>query len=140
MRPFLADECNYIPGDITFLVDDIAFLGLVDDCHCMSGLVLELCALLCRFEDLCGDLFRTCIEIVREVLENSKVSKAAVDDVVLVGGSSRIPKVQQLLQSFFDGKELNQSINPDEAVAYGAAVKAAIMSGEWHTVTCKMLN
>ncbi|CAN0862578.1 Heat shock 70 kDa protein [Linum grandiflorum] len=76
------------------------------------------------------DLFRRCMEPVEKCLRDAKIDKGAIDDVVLVGGSTRIPKVQQLLQDFFNGKELCKSINPDEAVAYGAAVQAAILSGE----------
>ncbi|PSC70405.1 heat shock 70 kDa isoform A [Micractinium conductrix] len=83
-----------------------------------------------RFEELCGDLFEKCMEPVKRVLKDAKMDKGDVHDVVLVGGSTRIPKVQQLLQTFFDGKELCKSIDPDEAVAYGAAVQAAILSGE----------
>jgi L1 cell adhesion molecule like protein len=83
-----------------------------------------------RFEELNMDLFRKCMEPVEKCLRDSKMDKSAVHDVVLVGGSTRIPKVQQLLQDFFNGKELNRSINPDEAVAYGAAVQAAILTGE----------
>ncbi|KAJ4959427.1 hypothetical protein NE237_026538 [Protea cynaroides] len=83
-----------------------------------------------RFEELNMDLFRKCMEPVEKCLRDSKIDKGQVDEVVLVGGSTRIPKVQQLLQDFFNGKELCKSINPDEAVAYGAAVQAAILSGE----------
>lgn len=83
-----------------------------------------------RFEELNMDMFRKCMEPVEKCLRDAKMDKATVDDVVLVGGSTRIPKVQQLLQDFFNGKELCKSINPDEAVAYGAAVQAAILSGE----------
>jgi L1 cell adhesion molecule like protein len=82
-----------------------------------------------RFEDLNMDYFRKCIEPVEKVLRDSKLSKAQVHEIVLVGGSTRIPKVQELLIEFFNGKELNKSINPDEAVAYGATVQAAILSG-----------
>merc|ERR1711959_150162 len=82
-----------------------------------------------RFEDLCGDLFRSCLDPVEKVLKDAGVSKSMVDEVVLVGGSTRIPKVQQLLSEFFNGKELNKSINPDEAVAYGAAVQAHVLDG-----------
>jgi L1 cell adhesion molecule like protein len=82
-----------------------------------------------RFEELCGDLFRNCLEPVEQVLRDAKIDKSKVDEVVLVGGSTRIPKVQKLLQDFFNGKELCKSINPDEAVAYGAAVQAAILTG-----------
>jgi len=83
-----------------------------------------------RFEELNADLFRSCIAPVEKVLRDAKMEKRQVQDIVLVGGSTRIPKVQQLLQEFFNGKELNKSINPDEAVAYGAAVQGAILSGE----------
>jgi L1 cell adhesion molecule like protein len=82
-----------------------------------------------RFEELCGDLFRGCLGPVEKVLKDAKIDKRGVDDVVLVGGSTRIPKIRQLLSNFFHGKELSQSINPDEAVAYGAAVQAAILTG-----------
>ncbi|KAJ7562105.1 hypothetical protein O6H91_03G055500 [Diphasiastrum complanatum] len=83
-----------------------------------------------RFEELNMDLFRKCMEPVEKCFRDAKMDKSSIDDVVLVGGSTRIPKVQQLLQDFFNGKELCKSINPDEAVAYGAAVQAAILSGE----------
>ncbi|CAL9199771.1 unnamed protein product [Musa hybrid cultivar] len=83
-----------------------------------------------RFEELNMDLFRKCMEPVEKCLRDAKMDKSSVHDVVLVGGSTRIPKVQQLLQDFFNGKELCKSINPDEAVACGAAVQAAILSGE----------
>nr|QCQ29466.1 heat shock protein [Camellia fraterna] len=83
-----------------------------------------------RFEELNMDLFRKCMEPVEKCLRDAKMDKSTVHDVVLVGGSTRIPKVQQLLQDFFNGKELCKSINPDEAVAYGASVQAAILSGE----------
>eukprot|EP00644_Phytophthora_capsici_P010772 jgi/Phyca11/532912/estExt2_fgenesh1_pg.C_PHYCAscaffold_90071 len=82
-----------------------------------------------RFEDMCGDYFRKTMEPVEKVLRDAKLSKSQVHEVVLVGGSTRIPKVQQLLSDFFNGKEPNKSINPDEAVAYGATVQAAILSG-----------
>ncbi|KAH0942821.1 hypothetical protein HID58_002458 [Brassica napus] len=83
-----------------------------------------------RFEELNMDLFRKCMEPVEKCLRDAKMDKSTVHDVVLVGGSTRIPKVQQLLQDFFNGKELCKSINPDEAVAYGAAVQGAILSGD----------
>jgi L1 cell adhesion molecule like protein len=82
-----------------------------------------------RFEELCGDLFRSTLQPVERVLTDAKIDKRAVHDVVLVGGSTRIPKVQSLVSDFFGGKELNKSINPDEAVAYGAAVQAFILNG-----------
>ena len=83
-----------------------------------------------RFEELCADLFRSTMEPVEKSLRDAKMDKASVHEIVLVGGSTRIPKVQKLLQDFFNGKELNKSINPDEAVAYGAAVQAAILHGD----------
>nr|AKA95377.1 heat shock protein 70 [Bryum argenteum] len=83
-----------------------------------------------RFEELNMDLFRKCMEPVEKCLRDAKMDKGKIDEVVLVGGSTRIPKVQTLLQDFFNGKELCKSINPDEAVAYGAAVQAAILNGE----------
>ncbi|XP_016483467.1 heat shock 70 kDa protein-like [Nicotiana tabacum] len=83
-----------------------------------------------RFEELCMDLFMKCMEPVEKCLRDGKIDKSQIHEVVLVGGSTRIPKVQQLLQDFFNGKELCKSINPDEAVAYGAAVQAAILTGE----------
>lgn len=82
-----------------------------------------------RFEELCMDLFRATMDPVEKVLKDGKMSKGEVDEVVLVGGSTRIPKVQKLLSDFFNGKEPSKSINPDEAVAYGAAVQASILSG-----------
>merc|ERR1712213_282192 len=82
------------------------------------------------FENLCQDLFRGCLEPVEKVLRDSKIDKRSVHEVVLVGGSTRIPKIQQLLKDFFNGKEPAKSINPDEVVAYGAAVQAAILEGK----------
>merc|ERR1719160_448159 len=83
-----------------------------------------------RFEELCMDLYRSCMDPVEKVLRDAKMDKGQIHEVVLVGGSTRIPKVQSLLQDFFNGKELCKSINPDEAVAYGAAVQAAILGGD----------
>lgn len=82
-----------------------------------------------RFEELNMDLFKKCMDPVEKVLRDAKTDKSKIDEVVLVGGSTRIPKIQQMLSDFFNGKELNKTINPDEAVAYGAAVQAAILSG-----------
>uniref|UniRef100_H3C3C0 Heat shock protein family A (Hsp70) member 2 n=1 Tax=Tetraodon nigroviridis TaxID=99883 RepID=H3C3C0_TETNG len=83
-----------------------------------------------RFEELCGDLFRKTLEPVEKSLRDAKMDKGQINDIVLVGGSTRIPRIQKLLQDFFNGRELNKSINPDEAVAYGAAVQAAILTGD----------
>nr|NP_001029006.1 heat shock protein 70 [Ciona intestinalis]CAA72283.1 heat shock protein 70 [Ciona intestinalis] len=82
-----------------------------------------------RFEELCSDLFRSCLDPVEKALRDAKLDKTKIDEVVLVGGSTRIPRVQNLLSDFFNGKNLNKSINPDEAVAYGAAVQAAVLTG-----------
>tara|TARA_Y100001958_G_C21151563_1_gene487615 strand:- start:6 stop:1202 length:1197 start_codon:yes stop_codon:yes gene_type:complete len=82
-----------------------------------------------RFESLCMNLFNKCMQPVTKVLQDAGVSKSNIDEIVLVGGSTRIPKIQELLSSYFNGKDLNKGINPDEAVAYGAAVQAAILSG-----------
>ena len=83
-----------------------------------------------KFEELNQDLFSKCMDPVEKVLKDSQISKGQVDQIVLVGGSSRIPKIQELLSQYFSGKELNKSVNPDECVAYGAAVQAALLSGE----------
>merc|ERR1712198_137483 len=83
-----------------------------------------------RFEELCSDLFRNTLLPVEKSLRDAKMDKGQIHEIVLVGGSTRIPKVQKLLQEFFNGKELNKSINPDEAVAYGAAVQGAILNGD----------
>ncbi|XP_071126767.1 heat shock protein 68-like [Mytilus edulis] len=83
-----------------------------------------------RFEDLCQDLFRKTMEPVEKALRDAKLDKGSINEVVLVGGSTRIPKIQKMLSEFMNGKELNKSVNPDEAVAYGAAVQAAILSGD----------
>lgn len=92
-----------------------------------------------RFEELCQDLFRSTMEPVERVLRDSKIDKSSVHEIVLVGGSTRIPKVQKLVSDFFNGKEPNKSINPDEAVAYGAAVQAAILSGDTSSKTQEIL-
>merc|ERR1712242_649671 len=83
-----------------------------------------------RFEEINNDLFKNTLGPVKQVLEDSGLKKNQIDEIVLVGGSTRIPKVQQLIKDFFNGKEPNRGINPDEAVAYGAAVQAGILSGE----------
>merc|ERR1712151_1092873 len=83
-----------------------------------------------RFEEINNDLFKNTLGPVKQVMEDSGLKKNQVDEIVLVGGSTRIPKVQQLIKDFFNGKEPNRGINPDEAVAYGAAVQAGISSGQ----------
>ncbi len=92
-----------------------------------------------KFEDMCMSLFRRCMDPVTKVLEDSNMSKSQIHEIVLVGGSTRIPKVQSLLSEYFNGKKLCQSINPDEAVAYGAAVQAAILSGNTDEKTDSLL-
>ncbi|GAA5914004.1 uncharacterized protein JCM6883_007116, partial [Sporobolomyces salmoneus] len=92
-----------------------------------------------RFEELCQDLFRGTMEPVEKVLRDSKIDKQSVHEIVLVGGSTRIPRVQKLVSDFFGGKEPNKSINPDEAVAYGAAVQAAILTGDTSEKTQDLL-
>lgn len=92
-----------------------------------------------RFEELCSDLFKGTLEPVEKAMRDAKMDKSSIHDLVLVGGSTRIPKIQKLLQDFFNGKELNKSINPDEAVAYGAAVQAAILTGDQHESVSDLL-
>jgi heat shock protein 5 len=96
----------------------------------MDGIDLSETITRARFEELCGDLFKKTLEPVQQVLDDSGMKKSEIDEVVLVGGSTRIPKVQQLIKDFFNGKEPNRGINPDEAVAYGAAVQGGILGGE----------
>ncbi|KAJ5318711.1 Heat shock 70 kDa protein [Penicillium atrosanguineum] len=91
-----------------------------------------------RFEELCQDLFRGTMEPVERVLRDSKIDKASVHEIVFVGGSTRIPKIQKLVSDFFN-KDANKSINPDEAVAYGAAVQAAILSGDTSSQSTKAI-
>ncbi|MCP9263302.1 Glucose-regulated protein [Dirofilaria immitis] len=93
-----------------------------------------------KFEELNMDLFRATMKPVQKVLEDSDLKKSEVDEIVLVGGSTRIPKVQQLLKEFFNGKEPSRGINPDEAVAYGAAVQAGVISGEESTGDIVLLD
>jgi len=92
-----------------------------------------------RFEELCSDLFRSTMTPVESALRDAKMGKDEIHEIVLVGGSTRIPKIQKLLSDFFNGKTLNKSINPDEAVAYGAAVQGAILSGDTSDVVSDVL-
>merc|ERR1719359_83871 len=92
-----------------------------------------------RFEDLNMDLFKKTLGPVKNVMDDGGLSKSEVDELVMVGGSTRIPKVQQLLKDFFNGKEPNRGINPDEAVAHGAAVQGGILSGEANDETKELL-
>jgi heat shock 70kDa protein 1/2/6/8 len=92
-----------------------------------------------RFEEINGTLFKSTIDPVERVLKDAKMSREKVDDIVLVGGSTRIPKVQSLVSEYFGGRQLNKSINPDEAVAYGAAVQAAVLTGQTSDKTADLL-
>ena len=92
-----------------------------------------------RYEEICSDIFKRALEPLEKVLRDAKMDKTQIHDIVLVGGSTRIPKVQQLLQEFFNGKDLCKSINQDEAVAYGAAVQAAILTGQGNSTTNDLL-
>merc|ERR1712086_873829 len=92
-----------------------------------------------KFEELCMDLFRKCMPPVENVLKDAQIGKGQIHEIVLVGGSTRIPKVQSMLSDFFNGKVLNKSINPDEAVAYGAAVQAAILTGQGNEKASELL-
>lgn len=93
-----------------------------------------------RFEEINNDLFKKCMGPVDQVLKDAGLSKSEIDDVVLVGGSTRIPKVQQLVKSFFNGKEPSKAVNPDEAVAHGAAVQAAVLSDDENPGEIILLN
>lgn len=92
-----------------------------------------------RFEELCGDLFRSTLDPVEKVIRDSKIDKANVHEIVLVGGSTRIPRIIKQVADCFGGRDPNRSINPDEAVAYGAAVQAAILSGDTSEKTQDLL-
>merc|ERR1719443_1490415 len=96
----------------------------------MEGIDFQETITRAKFEELCAELFKKTLKPVQQVLEDAAMKKSEIDEIVLVGGSTRIPKVQQLIKDFFNGKEPNRGINPDEAVAYGAAVQAGILSGE----------
>jgi L1 cell adhesion molecule like protein len=99
----------------------------IDSLH--AGIDFQSALTRARFEELCADYFRATLEPVEKVLRDAGMSKSQVHEIVLVGGSTRIPKIQQLITTFFNGKEPCKSINPDEAVAFGAAVQADILSG-----------
>jgi len=105
----------------------------------MDGIDLSETITRARFEELCNDLFKKTLKPVQNVLDDAGMKKSEIDEVVLVGGSTRIPKVQQLIKDFFNGKEPNRGINPDEAVAYGAAVQGGILGGEQSEETKDLL-
>jgi endoplasmic reticulum chaperone BiP len=98
--------------------------GLID------GIDFEETLTRAKFEELCADLFKLTLKPVETVIEDSGLKRSEIDEIVLVGGSTRIPKIQQLIKDFFNGKEPNRGINPDEAVAYGAAVQGGILGGQ----------
>lgn len=93
-----------------------------------------------RFEELNMDLFRLTMKPVQKVLDDADMKKSDIDEIVLVGGSTRIPKIQQMVKEFFNGKEPSRGINPDEAIAYGAAVQAGVLSGEKDTADIVLLD
>ena len=105
----------------------------------VDGIDFSLNVTRAKFESLCQDIFQRAIDPVTQVLQDAKISKNQVDEVVLVGGSTRIPRIQQMLSEYFGGKELNKSVNPDEAVAYGAAIQASILIGDTHETTKDLL-
>lgn len=92
-----------------------------------------------RFEEINAAMFKSTLEPVEKVLKDAKMAREKVDDIVLVGGSTRIPKIQALVSEYFGGRQLNKSINPDEAVAYGAAVQAAVLTGQTSEQTKDLL-
>ncbi|GLJ09713.1 hypothetical protein SUGI_0114620 [Cryptomeria japonica] len=118
----LRSECKRAKKNLTFVVETAILL--------YGGHDFSLKITRAKFEELNLDLFENCIEIVKKCVEDAKLSKGQIDDIVLVGGSSRIPKVQELVGDFFDGKELCRAINPEEAVAYEAALQAAVLNKE----------
>ena len=121
----LRSECERAKRSLSSAVETVI------DIDCLyEGLDLHMKISRAKFEDLNADLFEKCMQILKQCLLDSKVNKEQINEVVLVGGSSRIPKVQELIQEFFDGKQLCKSINPDEAVAYGAAIQAAHLNNE----------
>jgi len=113
----LKSEVEKAKRDLSSVIQvKIIIEGLID------GIDFEETITRARFEELCADLFKNTLQPVQQVLDDSQMKKSEIDEVVLVGGSTRIPKVQALIKDFFNGKEPNRSINPDEAVAFGAAV------------------
>lgn len=98
----------------------------IDSLH--DGLDFSTTLTRAKFESLCDSIFRRCMEPIEQVLRDAKMSKDQVNEIVMVGGSSRIPRIRQLVSDYFNGKKLNDSVNPDEAVAYGAAVQAHILT------------
>lgn len=98
----------------------------------VEGVDLKLILSRAKFEDLCNDDFKKCMQPIKQVMQDAKITKAQIDEIVLVGGSTRIPRIQQMIKEYFDGKEPKRDINPDEAIAFGAAVQAAILGDVDH--------
>ena len=105
----------------------------------IDGIDFEETLTRAKFEELCNDLFKNTLKPVETVMDDSGLKRSEIDEIVLVGGSTRIPKVQQLIKDFFNGKEPNRGINPDEAVAYGAAVQGGILGGQANEETKDIL-
>jgi len=121
----LKSEVERAKRDLSSMIQTkISIEGLID------GIDFDEVITRARFEELCSDLFKNTLKPVEQVLKDAEMKKTEIDEIVLVGGSTRIPKIQQLIKDFFNGKEPNRGINPDEAVAYGAAVQAAVVSGQ----------
>lgn len=121
----LRSECERAKRNLSSVVETLI------DIDCLyEGLDFHMKVTRAKFEELNTDFFDMCMRILSQCLQDAKMSKEQIHEVVLVGGSTRIPKVQELLQDFFHGKKLCKSINPDEAVAYGAAVQAAVLNNE----------
>lgn len=109
----------------------------IDSLH--EGIDFSLSITRARFEDLCADLFRKITAITEQVLRDGKCAKTQVHEVVLIGGSTRVPKIQEILSTFFNGKSLNKSVHPDHAVAHGAAIQAFALAGGKHETVGQML-
>lgn len=96
----------------------------------MDGIDFDFSITRAKFEELCLSLFKKTLKPVQQVLDDSGMKKSEIDEIILVGGSTRIPKIQNMIKDFFKGKEPNRGINPDEAVAYGAAVQGGVLGGD----------
>merc|ERR1712160_149328 len=130
----LKSEVEKAKRDLSSVIQvKINIEGLID------GIDFEETITRARFEELCADLFKKTLQPVQQVLDDSNMKKSEIDEIVLVGGSTRIPKVQQLMKDFFNGKEPNRGINPDEAVAFGATVQGGILGGKANDATQNIL-
>ena len=122
----LKEHCEKAKRQLSFM-NDI----LIEVESLIKGKDLNLKVSRAKFESLCKEKFDLCLEPILEVLEKSGDQSYEIDEIVLVGGSTRIPKIQSMLKDFFKGKELNKKLNPDEAVAYGATIEAALQMGKY---------